>query len=243
MNTLNNITSILPLWKPIYLFIALFHFHESLHVFSQREYPAQFVLICIFMAQLFRERTYIMMDGRSYIVKNGLVCYSIIILAFNIQTLHYTSEFAGGIYSIWDRPTSASDAYIHHTKCPARWKKKRSRSSRRFSGAIPTIRFNPRSSLLAARYWRTTSHICLLCYQVPRRVGSRWVWWISSMLSAVWRLDGSIWFRYGDNREKFRRLVFYAISSLSNMNNTKVILFKLRTSTPLYIHTYYLMRF
>ena len=107
----------------IYLFIALFHFHESLQVFSQREYPAQFVLICIFMAQLFRERTYIMMDGRSYIVKNGLVCYSIIILAFNIQTLHYISvlsEFAGGIYSIWDRPTSASDAYIHHAKCPAR---------------------------------------------------------------------------------------------------------------------------
>lgn len=98
------------------------------------------------------------------------------------------------------------------------------------------------SSLLAARYWRTTSHICLLCYQVPRRVGSRWVWWISSMLSAVWRLDGSIWFRYGDNREKFRRLVFYAISSLSNMNNTKVILFKLRTSalTHPIIHTYIL---
>ena len=248
MNTLNNITSILPLPKPIYLFIGLFHFHESLHVFSQREYPAQFVLICIFMAQLFRERTYIMMDGRSYIVKNGLVCYSIIILAFNIHTLHYISEFAGGIYSVWDRPTSASDAYIHHAKCPARWKKKRSRSGRRFSGAIPTIRFAPRSSLLAPRcsVLRTTSHICLLCYQVPRRVGIRWVWWISSMLSAVWRLDGSIWFRYGDNREKIRRLVFYAMSSLqiwiipksSYSNYVPVLLL-----TQLYIRTYYLMRF
>ena len=159
LNTLNNITSILPLSK---LFIGLFHFHESLQVFSQREYPAQFVLICIFMAQLFRERTYIMMDGRSYIVKNGLVCYSIITLAFNIQTLHYTSEFAGGIYSIWDRPTSASDAYIHHAKCPARWKKKRSRSSRRFSGAIPTIRFTPRYSLLGIG----APHLTFACYTI-----------------------------------------------------------------------------
>eukprot|EP01035_Chromulina_nebulosa_P023525 gene23525-30496_t len=50
---------------------GLFHFHESLQVFTQKDYPAQFVLICVFMAQLFRERTDIMMDGRSYLVKNG----------------------------------------------------------------------------------------------------------------------------------------------------------------------------
>lgn len=53
---------------------ALFHFHQSLEVFNQKDYPAQYVVICIFMAQLFRERTGIMIEGRSYLVKSGQVC-------------------------------------------------------------------------------------------------------------------------------------------------------------------------
>lgn len=83
-------------------------------MFTQKDYPAQYVVICIFMAQLFRERAGIMAEGRSYLVKSGQVLNTI----FPKQYLpKLCLEHSRRVVSVWYRPGNVGFAHIHSTTC------------------------------------------------------------------------------------------------------------------------------